>query len=161
MECADLDEVPWRPAGGGGVVVAEAEVRAALAAEEPGPAREEAARADVEAPELVQVAEPVVVDGAERHRRRPASPDDAVRRVLPRVRAQLQVVPARPAADRRIDDRSRSSARMKKQRFKISNCNAGEVRRRPGDGPVGDGGGEAPGKENRGRRLRRVLIHPW
>lgn len=124
MECADLDEVPWRPAGGGGVVVAEAEVRAALAAEEPGPAREEAARADVEAPELVQVAEPVVVDGAERHRRRPASPDDAVRRVLPRVRAQLQVVPARPAA-------------------------------------VGDGGGEAPGKENRGRRLRRVLIHPW
>ena len=57
MERPDLDVVPGRLGGGGGVVVAVPEVGAALAAEQARAAREDAERAHVQAPELVQVAE--------------------------------------------------------------------------------------------------------
>jgi hypothetical protein len=95
LEPADLDVVAR---GGGAVVVAEAEAGAALAAEQARAAHEEAARAHVQAPELLGVAEPRVVDGVEGHHAAAAVPaQDARRRVAVR-RAQAQVVPARAAA---------------------------------------------------------------
>lgn len=104
LERADLDVVARGPAAVAvlaAVVVAEPEAGAALAAEQAGAAHEEAARAQVDAAELVGVAEPRVVDGVERHH--PAPRRAAVRRAHePRRvavrRPQPQVVPARTAA---------------------------------------------------------------
>lgn len=105
LELADPDVVARGRGGGGGagaaaVVVAEAEAGAALAAEQAGAAHEEAARPHVDAPELLGVPEPRVVDGVEGHHAAPhraAVPAHDARRVAVR-RAQPQVVPARAAA---------------------------------------------------------------
>jgi hypothetical protein len=73
------------------------------------------------------VAEPRVVDGLEHHHAAPAA-----RRRVPRQRAQLQVVPARPAAAAQAPVSSRSVDQRRKQ--------VAEEEVRPRHAPVGDGG---------------------